>query len=109
MKIRSIIVAVSLALASTTAFAFSCPKHMKAIDAALAKSPKLSAEQMKEVKEYRSQGAELHLGCVGEGGKDSRHLNENPRFMESPARPAGFFLRVFDYITAPNTKGAIRH
>jgi len=60
MKIRSIIVAASLALASGTAFAFHCPKEMKAIDAALAKSPKLSAAQMKEVKEYRAEGEALH-------------------------------------------------
>ena len=37
MKLRSIAVALSLALASTGAFASSCPKHMKAIDEALAK------------------------------------------------------------------------
>lgn len=60
MKIRSIVVALSLALASSSAFAFSCPKHMKAIDAALAKNPKLTAAQLKEVKEYRAEGEALH-------------------------------------------------
>jgi hypothetical protein len=35
MKIRSLIIAVGFALASGSAFASSCPKHMKAIDAAL--------------------------------------------------------------------------
>ena len=38
MKIRTLIVASAFALASGTAFASSCPKHMKAIDAALANS-----------------------------------------------------------------------
>ena len=60
MKIRSILVAVSLALASSTAFAFHCPKDMKAIDDALAKNPKLSAVQMDEVKKQRAEGEALH-------------------------------------------------
>ena len=60
MKIRSILVAVSLALASTAAFAFHCPKDMKAIDDALAKNPKLSAAQMDEVKKQRAEGEALH-------------------------------------------------
>ena len=60
MKIRSLVVAVGLALASSTAFAFHCPKDMKAIDAALAKNPKLSEAQMTEVKKYRADGETLH-------------------------------------------------
>jgi uncharacterized protein YjeT (DUF2065 family) len=49
MKFSSMIVAASLALVSTGAFAFHCPKEMKAIDAALP-GAKLSAEQMADVK-----------------------------------------------------------
>ena len=60
MKTRSLIVALALAFASSTAFASSCPKHMKAIDAALAKDPKLSAEQKADVKKYRADGEKLH-------------------------------------------------
>ena len=60
MKISSILVAVGLALASSTAFAFQCPKDMKAIDAALGKNPKLSAAQMDEVKKQRAEGETLH-------------------------------------------------
>ncbi len=60
MKLRSIAVALSLALASTGAFASSCPKHMKAIDEALAKSPKLSAAQMSDVKKFRADGEAAH-------------------------------------------------
>ena len=59
MKIRSIVVAVSLALASGGAFAFSCPKEMKAIDAALP-TAKLSDAQMSDVKKLRAEGENLH-------------------------------------------------
>ena len=51
--------AFSLALAGT-AGASSCPRHMKAIDDALAASPKITAAQMTEVKALRAQGEELH-------------------------------------------------
>lgn len=51
---------VALAFATSTAFAFHCPKDMKAIDDALAKSPKISAQQMQEVKKYRSEGEAFH-------------------------------------------------
>jgi len=47
-------------LISASAFAFHCPKDMKAIDAALAKKPSLSAAQMSEVKKYRAEGEALH-------------------------------------------------
>lgn len=59
MKIRSIVVALSLALASGTAFAFTCPKEMKAIDAAMP-TAKLSDAQMSEVKKLRAEGEKLH-------------------------------------------------
>ena len=64
MKLRSIAVAMSLALASGVAFANSCPKEMKAIDDALPKA-KLSEAQMKEVKQLRADGEKLH--------KDGKH------------------------------------
>ena len=59
MKIRTLVVAMSLALASSVAFASSCPKHMKAIDAALPNA-KLSADKMAEVKKLRSDGEAFH-------------------------------------------------
>jgi hypothetical protein len=64
MKLRSIIVATTLALASGVAFANSCPKEMKAIDAALP-AAKLSDAQMAEVKKLRAEGEQLH--------KDGKH------------------------------------
>ncbi len=51
---------ITLALASTGAYAFHCPADMKKIDAALAKNPNLSAAQMAEVKKYRAEGETLH-------------------------------------------------
>ncbi len=57
---RSLALAVAMVFASGTAFAMHCPKDMKAIDAALAKNPKLTAAQMKEVKDARAKGEELH-------------------------------------------------
>ena len=65
MKLRSIIVAMALTLASGAVFAGECPKHMKAIDAALAKDPKLSTAQMADVKKYRADGETFH--------KDKKH------------------------------------
>lgn len=60
MKIRSVIAAAALALATAPAFAFHCPQDMKKIDDALAKSPALSADKMAEVKKYRAEGEALH-------------------------------------------------
>jgi hypothetical protein len=57
---RAIALGVSLLFAAGTAMAFHCPKDMKAIDEALAKNPKLTAAQMKEVKEQRAKGEEFH-------------------------------------------------
>jgi hypothetical protein len=50
---------VALSLASSLAFASSCPKEMKAIDAALPNA-KLSASQAAEVKKLRADGEALH-------------------------------------------------
>ena len=59
MKIRSLMVAAGLMLATGSAFAFHCPKDMKAIDDALPNA-KLSDAQMAEVKKYRAEGEALH-------------------------------------------------
>lgn len=60
MKFTSMFLAATLALASGAAFAGSCPKQMRAIDAALAKNPQLSAQKMADVKKYRAEGERLH-------------------------------------------------
>jgi hypothetical protein len=60
MKIRSLVIAASLALASGAAFANHCPKDMAEIDAALAKKPNLSGAQMDEEKKLRADGEAQH-------------------------------------------------
>jgi len=57
---RTLALGVSLLFAAGTAMAFHCPKDMKQIDEALAKNPKLTEAQMKEVKEQRAKGEEAH-------------------------------------------------
>jgi cytochrome c556 len=59
MKLKALAAAALLAAAGS-AFAFHCPADMKKIDDALAKNPKLSAEQMADVKKYRAEGEALH-------------------------------------------------
>ena len=59
MKISTIVVAATLALASTAALAHRCPAEMKAIDAAMPKA-KLSEAQAAEVKKLRADGEALH-------------------------------------------------
>lgn len=60
MRIRSWLIGMALALASSTAFAFHCPADMKKIDEALATNPKLTPAQLAEVKKYRAEGEALH-------------------------------------------------
>ena len=50
----------ALLFAAGTALASHCPTHLKPIDDALAKNPKLSEAQLKEVKEQRKKGEEAH-------------------------------------------------
>ncbi|MGH6891531.1 MAG: hypothetical protein ACREEP_04670, partial [Dongiaceae bacterium] len=58
---KKLLAALALSMfMSGAAFANSCPTHMKAIDAALAANPQLTAEQLAEVKEYREEGEKLH-------------------------------------------------
>jgi hypothetical protein len=59
MKRILVAAALSVALASP-ALAFHCPKDMAEIDAALAKSPALSADQLAEVTKLRAEGEALH-------------------------------------------------
>lgn len=58
---KRILAAVALTmLVSTPVFAFHCPADMAKIDAALAADPKLSPEQLEEVKALRAEGEALH-------------------------------------------------
>lgn len=57
---RKLAVFLCTLLISATALAFHCPVDMKKIDDALAASPKISAEQLSEVKKLRAEGEALH-------------------------------------------------
>lgn len=57
---RILITAAAVIALSAPAFANHCPKDMAAIDAALAKNPKLSDAQMTQVKKLRAEGEALH-------------------------------------------------
>ena len=77
---RMFALGVALFFAAGTAMAFHCPKDMKAIDEALAKNPKLTEAQMKDVKAQRAKGEELHKAgkhqeAVDELGKAMKTLN----------------------------------
>jgi uncharacterized protein YneF (UPF0154 family) len=75
---RALALGVSLLFAAGTAMAFHCPKDMKAIDEALAKNPKLTEAQMKEVKEQRAKGDELH-----KAGKHQESVDELAKAMKT--------------------------
>lgn len=60
MKLKQVLFAATIALASSASMAFHCPADMKKIDDALAKNPKLTAAQMTDVKKMRADGEMLH-------------------------------------------------
>ena len=74
---RMMALGAALLFAAGSALAFHCPKDMKAIDDALAKNPKLTAAQMKEVKEHRAKGEELH-----KAGKHQESVDELAKAMK---------------------------
>lgn len=52
--------AAMIAGGGTSAFANSCPKDMKAIDAALSSNPTITSEQLAQVTKLRAEGETLH-------------------------------------------------
>lgn len=74
---RMMALGAALLFAAGSAMAFHCPKDMKAIDDALARNPKLTAAQMKEVKEHRAKGEELH-----KAGKHQESVDELAKAMK---------------------------
>lgn len=57
---KRLLTAVATLTFAGSAWAFHCPADMKKIDEALTKNPKLTAEQMAEVKKQRAEGETLH-------------------------------------------------
>ena len=57
---KTTLIATALAFAAGGAFAHGCPNEMKAIDAKLATSPKLSDADAAKVKKLRADGEAAH-------------------------------------------------
>lgn len=70
-------VAALIAVASAPALAGTCPKIMKKVDAALATSPQLTAEQMTEVTKLRAEGEAQH-----KAGSHSDSVNSLNKALE---------------------------
>jgi hypothetical protein len=77
MRLPALTFGAGLLLAAATAFAFHCPADMKKIDAALAKNPSLSAQQLSEVKKLRAEGEALH-----NAGKHQESLDTLAKAMQ---------------------------
>jgi hypothetical protein len=73
---RASLFAAALLFAGS-ALAMHCPKDMKAIDDAMAKNPKLTEAQAKEVKSHRAKGEELH-----KAGKHQESVDELAKAMK---------------------------
>lgn len=59
-KLFPLLTAATLSLAAGSVLAHGCPGEMKAIDAKLATSPKLSDAELAKVKMLRSEGETAH-------------------------------------------------
>jgi len=69
---RSLAAAAVFAVAVSPAFASSCPKDMKQIDAALPNA-NVSAEVMSEIKSLRAKGEELHKAGQHKASVEALH------------------------------------
>jgi hypothetical protein len=67
---RSCAVAILLALAPATAFAYACPSVMAEIDEALP-TASLSDEDRQRVEELRAQGEKLHIAGDHDGSMEA--------------------------------------
>ena len=65
MKYRALAFAVVFATFATPALAGHCPADVRAINAALAMNPVLTAEQLAQVIDLRDRGEALHPGDHG--------------------------------------------
>lgn len=76
-NLTATVLATALLFASSTALAFHCPTDMKKIDEAMSKNPKLSAEQMADVKKFRAEGEVFH-----KAGKHQNSLDTLAKAMK---------------------------
>jgi len=76
---KRILLPLVLAVATGAAFAFHCPEEMKAIDAKLATSPKLSDADMAKVKKLRADGEAAHK--AGKHDDSLKSLDEAKKIL----------------------------
>ena len=80
MKLHILAGVAAAMLIATPALAGHCPKDVAAIDAALAKNPPLTAEQLTEAKRLRDEGARLH--AAGQHGASLEALHKAMEIIE---------------------------
>ena len=73
------LIAITLALMATTAFASQCPADMKAIDAKLATGVKLADADMAKVKKLRADGEVAHK--AGKHADSVKHLADAKKLL----------------------------
>ncbi|MDH5540473.1 MAG: hypothetical protein OEY03_13820 [Rhizobacter sp.] len=76
---KTAILGLALAFAAGAAFASSCPNEMKAVDAKLAMSPKLSDADMAKVKKLRADGEAAHK--AGKHDESMKLLGEAKKML----------------------------
>jgi hypothetical protein len=76
---KTTLVAAALALAAGSVFAHNCPNEMKAIDAKLAMSPKLSDADAAKVKQLRADGEAQHK--AGKHDDSMKSLGEAKKIL----------------------------
>jgi hypothetical protein len=76
---KSFLVTLALAFAAGTALAHNCPNEMKAIDAKLATSPKLSDADAAKVKKLRADGEAEH--AAGKHAESMKSLGEAKKML----------------------------
>lgn len=81
MKTRILAAAICAAVLAATgpAFASSCPKHMAAIDKALAENPGISPDVLGKVKGLRAKGEAMHK--AGKHAESMEALSEAEKLL----------------------------
>jgi hypothetical protein len=75
------IAGILLFAVSSVAFAHSCPKVMKEIDAQLTSAQGVSEEDMKKIKELRAEGEKLHK--EGKHAESMKALEDAKKMLET--------------------------
>jgi hypothetical protein len=76
---KQLVALLTLSAAAGLAFAHGCPGEMKAIDAKLATSPKLSDADMAKVKKLRADGEAAH--AAGKHDESMKLLGEAKKML----------------------------